>query len=151
MAGAVHFRSTSAVNGHEGESDIVTGPEFDEDDFIRLDYGTAPFRSDRHFQVWAFHVSKCRLLLRSPASAEHPTSIDVHFGGVDALALPESFDGLHVRKADPDEATVISERFGGEIPHDWVYLLGPGTSSFVAGNMQWYEDDGKHPDPFGLT
>ena len=43
--------------------------------------------------------------VRSPASAEHPTNIAVYFGGVDALALPESFDGLHVRKADPASPT----------------------------------------------
>lgn len=93
MAGAVILRKAPPMNVSHSADDEPT-------EFITLPLRQDELLSDRHFEVWNFHVSTCRLLLRSVPTVRHATRIDVCFAGVSALALQPSYDGLHVRKAD---------------------------------------------------
>ena len=62
------------------------------------------FQSDRHFQVWDYHVSHARLLIRSPNSSGNSTNQDVIFYAVDYLGIPTSFQGLSIATASREEA-----------------------------------------------
>ena len=60
------------------------------------------FSSTRPFQLWDYHVSHNRLLLRSPASPEHPKNQDIIYYGVRILDIPTTFFGLDVDSVPPD-------------------------------------------------
>ena len=132
---------------------VADDPDIDYE-LVRIDYGLAPFRSDRHFQVWKFHVSKRGLLLRSPATSEFRSLIDVHFGGVSLMVLRDSYDGLEIREGLPDEVAEIEDRYETKIGAGGrLNILGGNLTSFVvSGIMQWREDSEPNfeLDVFGL-
>ena len=54
------------------------------------------FSSPRTFQLWDYHVSHSRLLLRSPASPGDAKNQDILFYGVESLDIPTIFRGLEI-------------------------------------------------------
>ena len=62
------------------------------------------FKSDRHFQVWDYHVSHARMLIRSPISPGISTNQDIIFFGVEFVGIPTSFQGLSLATVPRDEA-----------------------------------------------
>jgi hypothetical protein len=58
-------------------------------------------RPDRHFRWWDFDAQGSRLLLRSPATPESPTRLDVVFRQVEAVSLSVALPGLIVSEAEP--------------------------------------------------
>jgi len=62
------------------------------------------FQSDRHFQLWDYHVSHARMLIRSPISSKISTNLDIIFHAVDFLNMPTSFNGLNLTTVTRDEA-----------------------------------------------
>src|SRR4051794_25137080 len=113
-----------------------------EDELIPIDYKFAPFQSDRYFQVWKYHVSKCGLLIRSTPTERFGSLIDVHFGGVSFMVLRNSYEGLEIREGTPDEVTEVQDRYGVKFREGTrLNVLEPKLTSFVvSGMMQWYED-----------
>lgn len=106
------------------------------------------FRSARHFQVWAYSVSKCRLLLRSTKDSGIATRVDVYFGGVGRMLLKPDYDGLHVAEASAADLRVYRDRYGEIGPGYTLFILEPDLRSFVvAGVVQWHEDTGGFQDP----
>lgn len=106
------------------------------------------FYSSRHFQVWTYSVSHCRLLLRSTKEGGLPSRIDVFFGGVDRMLLKPDYMGLRVEVADPPVLEAYSERYGEISEGAKLFTLEPDLASFVvAGVMQSHEDGGGFLDP----
>jgi hypothetical protein len=106
------------------------------------------FESERFFQVWAFTVSKTKLLLRSTNDGGRSTRIDVYFGGVDRMFLKSEYHGLRVAEADRVDLELYRERYGDLRPGLTLFAVEPRLESFVvAGVMQWHEDNGGFRDP----
>ncbi|PZG02762.1 hypothetical protein [Micromonospora deserti] len=106
------------------------------------------FRSERYFKVWAYSVSKCRLLLRSTKDPGISTRIDVYFGGVGRMLLKPYYEGLHATEADAATTAEYRDRYGEIGTGYTLFTLEPDLRSFVvAGVMQWHEDDGGFDDP----
>ncbi len=61
------------------------------------------FESDRRFQVWDYHVSHARMLIRSPSGAQSPTNIDIIFFGIKYIGIPSTFLGLRIDTISVDE------------------------------------------------
>jgi hypothetical protein len=106
------------------------------------------FASDRYFQVWAYRVSKCELMLRSTLADGRRTRIDVLFSGVEWMALRSEYpDGITIRRIDLDQ--VPRPAGAGEFSR-WAkgFSLGEGVSDLVvAGLVQWHEDDRTYDQP----
>jgi hypothetical protein len=56
------------------------------------------FTSDRRFKLWDCRVSHNQLLIRSPATPEIPTNIDVIFWGVEFVSVPTNLNGLAIER-----------------------------------------------------
>lgn len=71
---------------------------------------TETFSSPRSFTVWQFTVAHHkRLLLRSPRQTVSDTRVDLHVGGVAAVFLRPSYEGITIRPgADADRERVAS-------------------------------------------
>jgi hypothetical protein len=70
------------------------------------------FQSDRRFQIWDYNVSHARLLIRSPASSNIPTNIDIIFFGVRYVGIPAYLQGLKIELAsekDIDHSSIPRE------------------------------------------
>ena len=52
------------------------------------------FQSSRHFKLWEYRVSFQQALIRSPATPEINTNIDLAFWGVEYLNISDEFHGL---------------------------------------------------------
>lgn len=73
------------------------------------------FQSERRFQIWDYHVSHARMLIRSPNSSGTSTNQDIIFWGVEFLGIPTSFRGLTIATVPRDEATragAPADKFG---------------------------------------
>lgn len=106
------------------------------------------FESERFFQVWAFTVSKTKLLLRSTDNGGLSTRIDLYFGGVHRMLLKPEYSGLRAAPADRADVELYRERYGEIEPGPTLFTLEPRLESFVvAGVMQWHEDEGGFRDP----
>ncbi|MEV4757292.1 hypothetical protein AB0J86_19550 [Micromonospora sp. NPDC049559] len=81
--------------------------------------GRERFRSDRRFQIWAYSASHGQLLLRSTplyGDEDRPdpeTTIDVLFKPIEAIKLRDSFTGLVIRCAEPEEADQVKASLPG--------------------------------------
>ncbi|WP_144122488.1 hypothetical protein [Catellatospora sichuanensis] len=106
------------------------------------------FQSERHFKVWAYSVSHCRLLLRATKEGGLPSRIDLYFSGVDRMLLRPHYQGIRVAVADPLEVEEYHRRFGEIPPRYTLFTLEPDLAGFVvAGIMQSHEDEGGFQDP----
>lgn len=56
------------------------------------------FQSHRRFRLWDCSPSHDQVLIRSPATRETPTNIDIVFVGVEFMSLATSFDGLTITR-----------------------------------------------------
>ena len=98
--------------------------------------------SARRFQMWEYHVSHGRLLLRSPKSERVPTNLDIEFIGVEYLALPRHLVGLEVREASPAELDAFREVREVVAPDRLFTLTSEGLShSVVAVSYRVTEND----------
>jgi hypothetical protein len=88
-------------------------------------------RPDRHFRWWDFDAQGSRLLLRSPATSESPTRLDVVFRLVEAVSLPVALPGLIVSEAEPRDTSVLRREAG----------LAGGTAGF-AFLVRWRTGEG---------
>lgn len=92
--------------------------------------------SDRRFQVWEYQVSHGQLLIRSPATpatatTAPSTNLDLVFVGVSYMNVPNSFDGLAVEGATPNEHAHVEQLLGETVPREWVRTLHSGGQRFV--------------------
>ncbi|WP_424211903.1 hypothetical protein ACN20G_07280 [Streptomyces sp. BI20] len=101
-------------------------------------------RTGRLFRVVAFNPSHRQLLLASEATLIDNTStrVEVYIGHVRLMLLrPYHEDGLHIRRAAPEQFAVLAERHGlvpGDAEYTWI--LDPEGGSFVVGgNPGWRE------------
>lgn len=83
------------------------------------------FQSEQFFKVWEYTVSHSSLLIRY-SDPESDRTIDVAFGSVDYLQIPNRFRGLEITEATEEE----KGRFSGFIrkapsglPYNRVYVL----------------------------
>jgi hypothetical protein len=70
--------------------------------------------SDRKFQLWEYHVSHGKLLIRSPAtkvSNDH-TNIDIKFLDVRYVELPRYMDGIEIASPSEEEVARASAVLG---------------------------------------
>ncbi|WP_327697770.1 hypothetical protein [Streptomyces sp. NBC_00459] len=101
-------------------------------------------RTGRLFRVAGFNPSHRYLFLLSEATLVDGTSthIEVTIGHVRLMLLqPYYRNGLHIRRANPQEFAVLAERHGLE-PADaeYTWMLDPDGDSFVVGgNPNWRE------------
>jgi hypothetical protein len=70
------------------------------------------FQSDRRFQIWDYHVSHARLLIRSPHSSNIPTNNDIIFYGVVFIGIPAFFHGLKIASISREEGALAGVPFG---------------------------------------
>jgi hypothetical protein len=62
------------------------------------------FDSDRYFQIWDYHVSHARVLIRSASPSDSSKNIDIIFYAVDYLGIPSCFEGLTLSSVLMEEA-----------------------------------------------
>ena len=74
------------------------------------------FTSDRRFKLWDCRVSHNQLLIRSPATPEITSNIDVIFWGVEFVSMPTTLNGLAIeRRSDGKDIGIpISPSPNGE-------------------------------------
>lgn len=58
---------------------------------------------ERAFQLWEYHVSHGSLLIRSPASPDIETSIDIICSGVEYIAAPRHLGKITLLEPTKDE------------------------------------------------
>ncbi|MHB9862103.1 hypothetical protein [Streptomyces sp. YIM S03343] len=101
-------------------------------------------RRGRLFRVVGYNPSHRQLFLTSEALAVDRTTthIEIYIGHVRLMLLkPYYRDGLHIRRATPDQFAVLRERHELE-PSDanFTWMLEPDGDSFViGGNPSWRE------------
>ncbi|MFJ9039641.1 hypothetical protein ACIRF8_23960 [Streptomyces sp. NPDC102406] len=101
-------------------------------------------RLGRLFRVVGFTTTHRQLFLSSPAELMDgiSTQIDVHIGHVRLMLLtPYYRNGVHIRRAGPEQFAMLSERHGLK-PDDEAYtwMLAPDDDSFVvASPPDWRE------------
>lgn len=111
------------------------------------------FASPRAFVTWQYSASwRGRLLLRSSKMEPYSTRIDMHFMGVEAMALRPSYDGLIIRRASVNEVRRIQGESGVDNGPEYIFILSEGeddsrVSYVCSGKPQWHEDDGEDDDP----
>ncbi|MFD5347599.1 hypothetical protein ACFWJY_28550 [Streptomyces anulatus] len=101
-------------------------------------------RTGRLFRIAGFNPSHRQLFLRSEATLVDGTSthIEVYIGHVELMLLqPYYRNGLHIRRASPEEFAVLAERHGLETADAaYTWMLDPDGDSFViGGNPGWRE------------
>jgi len=103
---------------------------------LQLAPGTEIFRSERRFALWAYSVSRGRLLLRGPADGDHETTIDLLFEPIGAIKIQDGYDGLVIRCATAEEAGRLDTP-----PGPRVFLLESQgrTDHVTAGAVGWRE------------
>ncbi|MGW7409148.1 hypothetical protein ACWGI9_36575 [Streptomyces sp. NPDC054833] len=101
-------------------------------------------RQGRLFRVVGFNPSHRQLFLASEALAVDRTTthVEVYFGHVELMLLkPYYRDGLHIRRATPEEFAVLRDRHKldpGDAGYTW--MLDPDGDSFVIGGRpSWRE------------
>jgi hypothetical protein len=111
-------------------------------------YADLPLDLDRKYEVWTYTVSHSRLLLRSPASIEKSSQIDVLFPGVSALHVRAWFDCLLLEMPREDEWAAISTQVGSDVGDKVVYVVSRGPLNYVvaAGPLAWVEYEGMYSD-----
>lgn len=77
----------------------------------------------REFQLWEYHVSHGSLLIRSPASPEFQTSIDIICVGVEYLAAPRHLGEITVSGATEVEIASLEEILAKKLPPSRVWAL----------------------------
>jgi hypothetical protein len=83
------------------------------------------FQSELYFKVWEYTVSHSSLLIRY-SDSESNRVIDVAFGSVDYLQIPNGFRGLEIDEATEDEKERFSsfiQRSPSGLPYNKVYVL----------------------------
>jgi len=98
------------------------------------------FDSDLHFQMWDFHVSYSRLLLRSPRdeSDDDSVDLDVTFTAVFYSELGCHLQGIVIRDATPDEIEYLHRRIAEMyFNHARCYVIVSGNYTYfvVGGNI----------------
>jgi len=87
------------------------------------------FSSIRTFQLWDFHVSHSRLLIRSPKSTNDLLNQDIIFYGVTHLDLPATFFGLDIEQLPDGEA---GGKFTPTLGSTTFRLMTTGQACFLA-------------------
>ncbi len=115
--------------------------------------GDPIFESARPFRVWLYTVGHRTLLLRSPATAEQPTRIDVLFKPTGFMALRTTLDGLCIIEAPADDPGVPAEVVGAATEETRIFALrsGDAVGWVVAGICAVHEDEGTDSDPSAFS
>jgi hypothetical protein len=92
--------------------------------------------SPRLFQIWDFHTSFARLLIRSNKRDDEQT-IDVVFVGVFYIDAPSELDGLEITDPTPEELDRLESRTGVKIRERNLpcqfYVLKSGDARYYIG------------------
>ncbi|GAQ54237.1 hypothetical protein [Streptomyces acidiscabies] len=101
-------------------------------------------REGRLFRVVGFNPSHRQLYLASEALAidRTTTRVEVYIGHVELMLLKPFYrDGVHVRRASPEEFAVLRERHRLEAADaEYTWMLEPDGDSFVVGGRpSWRE------------
>lgn len=96
---------------------------------IRLNDKAFP---NRLFQLWAYHVSHQRLLVRSPKGPDIERNIDLKFYGVGYLNVPSNFRGVALVDATAEEVDQVRSEFGELLLRErTVYVLASTDKRFI--------------------
>lgn len=83
------------------------------------------FQSELYFKIWEYTVSHSSLLIRY-SDPESDRTIDVAFGSVDYLQIPNGFRGLEITEATEEEKVCFSSfirKAPSGLPNNKVYVL----------------------------
>ncbi|MCX4856868.1 hypothetical protein OG426_37535 [Streptomyces canus] len=102
-------------------------------------------RPGRLFRVVGFNPSHRELYLASEALAVDGTTtrVEVYFGHVELMLLkPYYRDGVHIRRASPEEFAVLRERHrldAGDAQDTWMLEPDGGDSFVLSSTPSWRE------------
>ena len=77
----------------------------------------------RTFQLWEYQVTHGSLLIRSPATGEETTNVDLVFTGVEYVAVPGFMDGLSLDRATDEEVGGLKDLLGNRWRDAKVFIL----------------------------
>ena len=104
--------------------------------------GSPKFVSSRNFEVWSYTVSHGQLLIRSNATVELPTRLEILFKNVSYMRIPVIFEGLEVYEAEKPRGSEVL--IGGQ----WFRLKFEGGEGYIgAGAFVTGEDQLPYHQP----
>ena len=87
--------------------------------------------SERCFQLWEYHVSHGRMLIRSPKS-QNSKNIDLIFAGVEFVSIPRLLKGLRLDKPTAEDIEYVADALGKPIaPSKVIVLLSSNKRYYV--------------------
>lgn len=84
---------------------------------------------NRRFQFWYYAVSHAQALLRSVGKGDEE-NIDIYFGGVSYLEIPEEIDGLEIKEPSAFDKEYIAGKTGNIRPQDKITVLVHGEQKY---------------------
>lgn len=85
--------------------------------------------NNRRFRFWYYTVSHAQALLRS-LGKENEENIDIYFGGVSYLEIPEDIDGLEIREPSSFDKEYIARKIGNIRPQEKITVLVHGEQKY---------------------
>ncbi|MEU6240436.1 hypothetical protein [Streptomyces sp. NPDC047024] len=116
---------------------------------------TEAFSSPRTFTVWQYTVAHHqRLLLRSPRRTASGTRVDLHVGGVTAVFLRPSYEGITIRRGTDAEKEQVASLLGPRAfaRGSSLHVIGEDrmTGFIVGGPLQYRETSAADDEPSGF-
>ncbi|MBW6421288.1 hypothetical protein KX729_07530 [Rhizobium sp. XQZ8] len=107
-----------------------------------------PLPSSRNFQIWFYHVTHGRLLIRSPNTGIHgeTTNIDLTFHAVVYLAVPRLLNSLSFVEPFDSELRQITKALARALEdHEkiWVLKTKESRALIVASHLKLEEHTGE--------
>lgn len=84
---------------------------------------------NRLFRFWYYTVSHAQALLRS-VGKDDEENIDIYFGGVSYLEIPEEIDGLEIKEPSASDKEYIAGKTGNFRPQDKITVLVHGGQKY---------------------
>src|SRR5262249_3878557 len=77
----------------------------------------------RSFQIWAYHISHARMVIRSSRGEGHPRNLDMVFLGVDYLSLPSRLEGLEIAEPTAADLDRVRAAYRTDVQPEFVHVL----------------------------
>ena len=86
--------------------------------------------TNRKFNFWFYHVSHCEALIRSPKDKNFDKNIDIYFGAIKYIEIPEIMYGLEFEEAKDEDVLYLCEKIGKAVSHEDIKVLISGGRRF---------------------
>ncbi|WP_440082053.1 hypothetical protein [Streptosporangium sp. LJ11] len=110
---------------------------------------------ERIFRLWIYVPTHSKLLLRSGLETSGTSRIDIAFGGVLAVSLPVSMEGLTIGKPDSKSIRSVAAQLGSRLNLDDLLIVrGRDYGGYIVASIIEIDESDRRmreQDKWGIT